>query len=179
MLGLKFINISKRGQRDQWVLVYCQSRWVCVSRVCYNVNHYGHGWVGCCGGGAICRDWYESIKLYEKLLCGRFLYQCQNNLWELGQHMMTSSNGKIFRVTGPLCGEFTSHRWIPPKKASEAELWCFLWSAPWINHREAGDLLRHRAPYDVIVMDMVADALASCAARPSAATVLIKYTGNL
>ena len=28
-----------------------------------------------------------------------------------------------------LCGEFTSHRWIPRTKASEAELWCFLWSA--------------------------------------------------
>ena len=25
---------------------------------------------------------------------------------------MTSSNGNIFRVTGPLCGEFTGHRWI-------------------------------------------------------------------
>ena len=37
--------------------------------------------------------------------------------------MMTSSNGNIFRVTGPLCGEFTSHRWIPHTKASDAELW--------------------------------------------------------
>ena len=27
--------------------------------------------------------------------------------------MMTSSNGNIFRVTGPSCGEFTGHRWIP------------------------------------------------------------------
>ena len=27
--------------------------------------------------------------------------------------MMTSSNGNIFRVTGPLCREFTGHRWIP------------------------------------------------------------------
>ena len=25
---------------------------------------------------------------------------------------MTSSNGNIFRVTGPLCGEFTGHRWF-------------------------------------------------------------------
>ena len=70
--------------------------------------------------------------------------------------MMTSSNGNIFRVTGPLCGEFTGHRWIPRTKASDAELWCFLWSAPWIygwvNNREAGDLRRHRAHYDVIVM---------------------------
>ena len=42
--------------------------------------------------------------------------------------MMTSSNGNIFRVTGHLCGEFTGPRWIPHTKASDAELWCFLWS---------------------------------------------------
>ena len=45
-------------------------------------------------------------------------------------NMMTSSNENIFRVTGPLCGEFTGHRWIPLTKASDAELWCFLWSPP-------------------------------------------------
>ena len=70
--------------------------------------------------------------------------------------MMTSSNVSIFCVTGPLCGEFTGHRWIPHTKASNAELWCFLWSVPWINgwvnNREAGDLRRHRAHYDVTVM---------------------------
>ena len=33
--------------------------------------------------------------------------------------MMTSSNGYIFRVTGPLCGEFTGYRWIPLTKASD------------------------------------------------------------
>ena len=27
-----------------------------------------------------------------------------------------SSNGSIFRVSGPLCGEFTGHRWIPLTK---------------------------------------------------------------
>ena len=43
--------------------------------------------------------------------------------------MMTSSNGNLFRVTGPLCGEITGHRWIPCTKASDAELWYFLWSA--------------------------------------------------
>ena len=63
---------------------------------------------------------------------------------------------KLFPHTGPLCGEFTSHRWIPLTKASDAELWCFLWSAPWINgwvnNREAGYLRRHHAHYDVIVM---------------------------
>ena len=69
---------------------------------------------------------------------------------------MTSSNGNIFRVTGPLCREFTGHQWNPCTKASDAELLCFLWSAPWINscvnNREAGDLRRQRAHYDVIVM---------------------------
>ena len=44
--------------------------------------------------------------------------------------MMTSSNGNIFRVTGHLCGEFIRHRWIPRAKASDAEIWCFLLSAP-------------------------------------------------
>ena len=30
--------------------------------------------------------------------------------------MMTSSNGNIFCVTGPLCGEFTGHWWIPSQR---------------------------------------------------------------
>ena len=74
----------------------------------------------------------------------------------LVQHTMTSSNGNISRVTGSLCGEFTGHRWIPHTKASDAELWCFHWSVPWINgwvnNRQAGDLRRNRVHYDVIVM---------------------------
>ena len=37
---------------------------------------------------------------------------------------------KYFRVTGPLCGEFTGRRWIPLTKVSDALLWCFLWSVP-------------------------------------------------
>ena len=36
----------------------------------------------------------------------------------------------FFRVTGPLWGKFTGHRWIPFTKASDAKLWFFLWSAP-------------------------------------------------
>ena len=51
------------------------------------------------------------------------------SLW-LNNIMMTSSNGNIFRITGPLCGEFTDHRWIPLTKATDRKLWCFLWSAP-------------------------------------------------
>ena len=45
-------------------------------------------------------------------------------------YMMTSSNGNIFRVAGHLCGKFIGQQWIPRTKASDVELWCFLWSAP-------------------------------------------------
>ena len=45
-------------------------------------------------------------------------------------HMNTPSNGNIFRVTGPLWGEFTGHRWTHLTKSSDAELWRFLWSVP-------------------------------------------------
>ena len=75
-------------------------------------------------------------------------------------HMMTSSNGNIFRVTGPLCGGFTGHRWIPLTKASDEELWYFLWSVyAWINgcanNREAGELRRYRPHNDVTVMSSI------------------------
>ena len=74
----------------------------------------------------------------------------------LDQIMMTSSNGNIFRVTGPFCGEISGHRWIPRTKASDAELWCFLWTAHWINswvnNRGVGDWVRHCVHYDVIVL---------------------------
>ena len=69
-------------------------------------------------------------------------------------HMMTSSNGNIFRITGPLCG----HRWIPLTKASDAKLWWFLWSAPeqtsLLSKRRAGDFRCHRAHYDIIILSV-------------------------
>ena len=70
----------------------------------------------------------QSLTTIITIMC--FIYKC----WILNGSqvlfMMTSSNGNIFCITGPLCGEFTSHWWIPLTKASDAELWCFLWSAP-------------------------------------------------
>ena len=86
-------------------------------------------------------------------------YQENSQLWKkswLHSLLLRMINGWInyFRddvikwkhicVTGPLCGEFTDHRWNPHTKGSDAELWCFLRSAPWINggvnNRGAGDL---------------------------------------
>ena len=105
-------------------------------------------------------------KMFLKLpILRRISLNCGNS--QTTGNMMTSSNGKISRVSGPVtgitgpashftghmtvcpsayplangketikpqhistCGESTGHRWIPPTKASDAELWCFLWSAP-------------------------------------------------
>ena len=70
--------------------------------------------------------------------------------------MMTSSDGKMFRVTGNLCVKFTGHRWIPHTKASDAEHWCFFFICTsikgWVNNCEAGDFRCHHAHYDVIEM---------------------------
>ena len=45
-----------------------------------------------------------------------------NKAWHI---RMTSSDGNIFQVTGFLCGEFDSHRWIPLTEASDAERYVF------------------------------------------------------
>ena len=45
-------------------------------------------------------------------------------------HMMMYSNVNILHITGLLWGESTSDRWIPLTKASDRDVWFFLWSAP-------------------------------------------------
>ena len=92
-------------------------------------------------------------KVYFQKMCFRMLSTTCWSFWSGLNVMMTSSNGNIFRVTGPFWGESTGYRWIHLTKASDAELWCFLWSANgWANNRDAGDLRRHRVHYDVTVM---------------------------
>ena len=92
---------------------------------------------------------YDSVKNQDNLTCRRLVkigsvlwtrllcpiemtIRLKRNLYvgpkKFPYFMMTSSNGNISRITGHLCGEFTGPRWIPHTKASDAELWCFLWS---------------------------------------------------
>ena len=70
---------------------------------------------------------------------------------------MTSSNENIFRVTGPLCGEFTGpgefHAKRPVMRSFDVffDLHLNKWlSKQWYG--EAGELRRYRDHYDVIVM---------------------------
>ena len=96
--------------------------------------------------------------------------------------MMTSRHGNTFCCTGPLCGESTMsccqhndvikwkhfpHYWpfrreihrspvnsLHKGQWSGALMFSLIcaWTNSWANHQDPGDLRRHRACYDVIVM---------------------------
>ena len=70
--------------------------------------------------------------------------------------MMTSSNGNIFRVTGPLCGEFTGPTEFPSERPVTRSFDVFFDLR--LNKRlsKAGDFRRHRVHYDVTVMCVTA-----------------------
>ena len=63
----------------------------------------------------------QKHRLHIELIVDTPYITLTGDLWGV-YYMMTSSNGNIFRVTGPLCGEFTGHRWIPRSKAIDTEL---------------------------------------------------------
>ena len=76
---------------------------------------------------------------------------------------MTSSNGNIFRVTGHFAGNSpvnSPHKgqW---RGALMFSLIC-IWINDWVNNREASDLRRYRAHYDVIVMTIGHHCVFSC-----------------
>ena len=68
-------------------------------------------------------------------------------------HKMTSSNGMIFRVTGPLCGEFTGPGEFPTQGPVTRSFDIFFdMRHVWVNTRDAGDLRCHCTHHDVIIM---------------------------
>ena len=69
--------------------------------------------------------------------------------------IMTSSNGNIFHITGPLCEEFTGE--FPSQKPVERGFrvffdLCLNKQLSNLNNRGAGDLRRHLTHYDVTVI---------------------------
>ena len=56
------------------------------------------------------------IDHYIPVPVGMGTRETETSLWASSHNMMTSSNGNIFHVTGPLCWEFTGHRWFPLTK---------------------------------------------------------------
>ena len=88
--------------------------------------------------------------------CVKIPFKCENkytndsiqygqNTQSWWRHQIEAFSALLTLCAGnsPVTGEF------PAQRDSDAELWCFLWSAPWINgwvkNREAGDLRRNHA----------------------------------
>ena len=70
--------------------------------------------------------------------------------------MVTSSNGELFRVNWPFVRGIHRAPVNSPHKGQWRGAFMFslvwAWTNGWVNNREAGDLRRHLAHYDVIVM---------------------------
>ena len=93
--------------------------------------HFSRGGIGDNHEAYCRRPTLSSRQSFKLLIYYIKTYISAMHTYRIGDRlfMMTSSNGNIFRVTGHLCGEITGPRWILHTKASDAELWCFLWSA--------------------------------------------------
>ena len=93
---------------------------------------------------------------------------------------MTSSNGNIFRVTGPLCGEFTGPGDFPAQRPVTRSFDVFFDLRPNKRLSEAGDLRRQRGHYDVIVMSYLLEMtyiFVRCR-RSLAKTTFVKYDND-
>ena len=94
-------------------------------------------------------------------------------------HMMTSSNGNIFRVTGHLCGNSPVPVNSPHKGQWRGALMFSLicvWINGWVNSREAGDLRRYGTHYDVIVITLPCRLLDSQGRFAVSATWLLSHS---
>ena len=78
-------------------------------------------------------------------------------LWVVPMSMMTSSNGNIFPRNWPFVRGIHRSPVNSPHKGQWRGALVFslicVWINDWVNNREAGDLRRYRAHYDVIVMN--------------------------
>ena len=140
-------------------------------------------------------DWYQTLIKYKKaqtlwvIFVSPLWMESTNECDQKGKSgfmsllhivlMMTSSNGNIFCVTGPMCRKFTGHWWIASQRPVT---WSFDVSydlrlnKQLSNNHEAGDLRCHRA-HDVIVMDMIYTMSSSVTCVPSSHTQLAVIWG--
>ena len=96
---LLFCNCLREAM---WLSSYCKYSWWIVmknERSCEGLND---SWMWCTNCGC-------KLNLVSHGLLRLHIVEPQT-IWT--QHMMTSWNGNIFPVTGPLCGEFTGHWWF-------------------------------------------------------------------
>ena len=81
---------------------------------------------------------FSILRLQHCVIFERLCMWCETSIYIISSglvfecSMMTSSNGNLLRVTGPVCGEFTGHRWIEqfPQRPVTRSFDVFFWSAP-------------------------------------------------
>ena len=100
---------------------------------------------------SILDDYHQSFIREQSISVGIVIIRIQHHLTPWWRHQMEpfSASLALCAENSPVIGEF------PIAKSSDAELWFFFicpWMNGWVNNREAGDLTRHCAHYDVIVM---------------------------
>ena len=100
-------------------------------------------------------DAYNTSTVQRQVYIGLWAHKSHPKLAPMGELFRHDDVIKwnIFRVTGHLCGNSPVNS---PHKGQWREALMFslisAWINGWVNNREAGDLGRHRAHYDVIVM---------------------------
>ena len=180
MQTLESINFVKCGYRNPFQLMYNIYKWcslnlanACCSNLLIDREIWPQSWLpgnaaailGCpnieipasdgqrwkCSSrmDLLSPRWHHFIFVATKAVSWLCILSLEPGWW------WTSSNGNIFRVTGPWWRESTSDRWIPLTRASDAELWCALWSAHEQTVKQPTEpqviLGRHHPHYDVTV----------------------------
>ena len=72
------------------------------------------------GVSIVCSTVCSGVDQRKEIVISSLCFHMQGHVGSGNPIMMTSSNGNIFRATGPFCEEFTGQRWIPRTKASDA-----------------------------------------------------------
>ena len=132
---------------------------------------------------------YNNFSMVRNINYINYNHELNVQQWERiyghGVCMVTSSNGNIFRVTGPLCGEFTGPGEFPAQRPVTRSFDVFFdlcLNKDWVNNRKAGDLRRHGAHCDVIVMvyclqNIRMDVIYNCGQAPVQGKICISNSG--
>ena len=100
-----------------------------------------------------------------------------NSWW---RHQMETFSPLLALCVGnaPVPGEFPAQR--PVTRSFDGFLWSVPWINGWVNNREAGDLRRRHAHYDIIVMSWLCvikrTKYLHCYGRYATSTVKINFT---
>ena len=86
---------------------------------------------------------YPKVLGYQPAKCNSYSYTCFSTIY-LAENHDDIIKWKFFPRYWPFVRGFPGHRWILPSICA--------WINGWVNNREAGDLQRYRAHYDVTVM---------------------------